>query len=249
MANQGTTALPLTIQQFNNSPISYSIVLFKLMNSLKQTVLVFLALSTVSILGVGMVGARFWRTGDLVFVFLVWNLFLAWIPVGLAGIAAALSNRPIAQAICGAWWLLFFPNAPYLVTDLMHLSHLGGHLLWYDTLMFTTFALTGLVLGYVSLRLMQGMVARYLGVMGSWAFVVGALLLSSYGIYVGRFLRWNSWDLFVSPLSLARDMAGSLLELRTITVTLSLANLFIGTYAVLVALPRLSLLPASSSNR
>jgi len=211
------------------------------MNLFKQNLLVFLALSTVSVLGVGMVGARYWRTGDLVFLFLVWNLFLAWIPLGTAGVAAALPNRPIAQAICGAWWLLFFPNAPYLVTDLMHLSYLGGHLLWFDTLMFATFALTGLVVGYVSLRLMQGIVARYLGVVGSWAFVVGALLLSSYGIYIGRFLRWNSWDLFVSPLSLARDMAGSLFELRTFTVTMSLAVLFIGTYAVLVALPRIQL--------
>jgi uncharacterized membrane protein len=215
------------------------------MNLFKQNLLVFLALSTVSILGVGMVGARYWRTGDLVFLFLVWNLFLAWIPLATAGFAAALPNRPIAQAICGAWWLLFFPNAPYLVTDLMHLSYLGGHLLWFDTLMFATFALTGLVVGYVSLRLMQGIVARYLGVVGSWGFVVGALLLSSYGIFVGRFLRWNSWDLFVSPLSLARDMAGSLFELRTIAVTFSLAVLFIGTYAVLVALPRLTLTPVS----
>lgn len=218
------------------------------MNSFKQPLLVFLALSTVSILGVGMVGARYWRTGDLVFLFLVWNLFLAWIPLATAGFAAALPNRPIAQAICGAWWLLFFPNAPYLVTDLMHLSYLGGRLLWFDTLMFATFALTGLVVGYVSLRLMQGIVARYLGVVGSWVFVVGALLLSSYGIYIGRFLRWNSWDLFVSPLSLARDMAGSLFELRTIAVTFSLAVLFIGTYAVLVALPRLSLSPISSTD-
>lgn len=218
------------------------------MNSFKQNLLVFLALSTVSILGVGMVGARYWRTGDLVFLFLVWNLFLAWIPLATAGFAAALPNRPIAQAICGAWWLLFFPNAPYLVTDLMHLSYLGGRLLWFDTLMFATFALTGLVVGYVSLRLMQGIVARYLGVVGSWVFVVGALLLSSYGIYIGRFLRWNSWDLFVSPLSLGRDMVGSIFELRTIAVTLSLAVLFIGTYAVLVALPRLSLTPNPSTD-
>lgn len=218
------------------------------MNSIKQSLFVFLALTAISILGVGMVGARYWRTGDLLFLFLVWNLFLAWIPVGLAGFAAAIPNRPIAQAICGAWWLLFFPNAPYLVTDLMHLSYLGGNLLWYDTLMFATFALTGLVLGYVSLRLVQGVVARYLGVWGSWVFVVGALLLSSYGIYVGRFLRWNSWDLFVSPLSLVRDMAGSLFELRTFTVTLSLAILFTATYAVLVALPRLSLAPARSGD-
>ena len=214
-----------------------------------QTIFVFAALLGVSALSVAMVGARFWRTGDMVFLFLVWNLFLAWIPVGLAGVAAALSNRPLAQTICGAWWLLFFPNAPYLVTDLMHLSHLGGHLLWYDTLMFPTFALTGLVLGYVSLRLVQGVVARYLGVWGSWVFVVGALLLSSYGIYVGRFLRWNSWDLFVSPLSLVRDMAGSLFEVRTFTVTLSLAILFIATYAVLVALPRLTVLPIHTHRR
>lgn len=211
------------------------------MNLIKQSLFIFLALTAISILGVGMVGVRYWRTGDLVFLFLVWNLFLAWIPVGLAGIAAALRHRPIVQAILGAWWLLFFPNAPYLVTDLMHLGHLNGSLLWYDTLMFATFALTGLVLGYVSLRLIQGLVAYYLGAGGSWVFVVAALLLSSYGIYVGRFLRWNSWDLFTSPFSLVRDMAGSLFELRTLTVTFSLAILFTAIYAVLVILPHLSL--------
>jgi uncharacterized membrane protein len=218
------------------------------MHSVRQLLFIFAALLLVSVLSVSMVGARFWHTGYPAFLFLLWNLFLAWIPVGLAGTAAALPNRPIAQAILGGWWLLFFPNAPYLVTDLMHLGYLGGRLLWYDTLMLATFAITGLLLGYVSLRLIQGVVVHYLGVIGSWVFVVWALLLSSYGIYVGRFLRWNSWDLFVSPFSLARDMAGSLFELRTIVVTLSLAILLTTTYAVVVALPRLSLLPITVEN-
>lgn len=211
---------------------------------IKQLLTLLAPLLLVSALAVSLVGARAWHTGHLLFLFLLWNLFLAWIPVGLAGVAAALPNRPITQAILGGWWLLFFPNAPYLVTDLMHLAYLSGRLLWYDTLIFATFALTGLVLGYVSLRLIQGVVAHYLGVVGSWGFVVGALLLSSYGIYVGRFLRWNSWDLFISPTALARDMVGSLFELRTFIVTLSLAVLLTATYAVLVALPRLSPSPA-----
>jgi uncharacterized membrane protein len=104
-------------------------------------------------------------------------------------------------------WLLFFPNAPYILTDLQHLSHpYGGAPIWFDMLLINWFAWTGLLLGIFSLFLMQDLVRRTLGRWAGWGFVLSVSALSGLGIYLGRFLRWNSWDLLLRPLDLLWEL-------------------------------------------
>ena len=161
------------------------------------------------------------------FTFLVWNLFLAWLPylaaLGAGRIAAghcgrvgarrgaaccappAPHLRPYALAVVGGLWLLFLPNAPYIMTDFVHLPGMR-FVWWYDLGVLLAFAWAGCMLGVASLHIMRGLVRDRLGAAASWAFVLLCVGLSGVGIYLGRFLRWNSWDLLTSPRSLAREL-------------------------------------------
>jgi uncharacterized membrane protein len=141
---------------------------------------------------------------------LVWNLFLAWLPLVFALAAQGASARGAAQggwlAVCSAAWLLSFPNAPYIVTDLVHLNPAAHSTFWLNLVLTSLCALTGLVVGFLSLFLMHGLVQRRVGATVGWAFVVGAAALGGFGMYLGRFYRWNSWDLLMNPTRLAGDV-------------------------------------------
>jgi uncharacterized membrane protein len=146
------------------------------------------------------------------YAFLVWNIFLAWIPLGLAHAATVFSWRRkyilISLPFATFLWLLFFPNAPYILTDLQHLGvPKPGIPVWFDVLLLIWFAWTGLLLGMVSLFLMQDIIRREFGRITGWAFVFIVGILSSLGIYVGRFLRWNSWDMLFNPLQRLNEFA------------------------------------------
>jgi uncharacterized membrane protein len=140
--------------------------------------------------------------------FLIWNLFLAWIPFLISYFTYTMTLRrkwiylviPIAAFV----WLIFFPNAPYILTDFQHLAYSGKDLpVWYDVMMLIWFAFTGLLLGMVSLFLMQEIIRREFGRWAGWAFVAVVAGLSSAGVYMGRFLRWNSWDILRDPTGIA----------------------------------------------
>ena len=150
--------------------------------------------------------ARFWHTSSPAYGFLLWNLFLAWLPVFFAFLASRWQRSPLLLLMHSSLWLLFLPNAPYLLTDLIHLGRWDGISPWYDLLMLLLFALTGLLLGFFSLSMMQDLVSERLGVMAGWLFAGTALALSSFGVYLGRFQRWNSWDLLTHPQWLLRDI-------------------------------------------
>lgn len=141
---------------------------------------------------------------------LIWNLFLAWIPYLFSLWAAALySLRPGRWWVLifpGILWLIFFPNAPYIITDFLHLSNRPGVPIWYDILLLATFAWTGCFLAIASLRTMQIIVMNHFGWLLSWFFVGSTLTLGGLGIYLGRFSRWNSWDLFFSPKEILSDV-------------------------------------------
>ena len=163
-----------------------------------------LALMFATGVGVALVAGRIALTHSMRYTLLVWNLFLAWLPLVFALLACwALQRYPSRRwkffTLAGAW-LLFFPNAPYICTDLIHLpnSYYFKHY-WIDLVLVLLCALTGLVLGFVSLYLMQSVVARRFGAAASWLFVAVTVTLGSFGIYLGRFLRLNSWDLFLRP--------------------------------------------------
>src|SRR5687768_2244420 len=133
-----------------------------------------------------LLAARVAYTGSLGYGNLVWNLFLAWIPFALAiGVydGARRGARRASLIAGGGFWLLFFPNAPYIVTDFQHLRFWDDAPIWFDVVLVSTAAWTGLLLGFVSLYLIQAVVARAAGAVNAWALVLGVLALSSYGIY------------------------------------------------------------------
>ncbi len=142
---------------------------------------------------------------------LIWNLFLAWIPFVLAYLAYILSwRRRSIYLVIPAFaflWLIFFPNAPYILTDLQHLGEAAANVpVWYDVIMLTWFSWTGMLLGVVSLNLMQEIIKREFGRWLGWIFVLIVSGLSSAGIYIGRFVRLNSWDILKNPTITASNL-------------------------------------------
>lgn len=177
-----------------------------------------------------LVGARILWTGQPKYVFLAWNLFLALLPLLFALVAADVDDsRPHRWlrllGLSGAW-LLFFPNAPYIFTDIIHLAtSLHSHF-WVDLSLVLICAVTGLVSGFLSLFLMQSMVARSRGVAMSWIFVAGVAGLSGFGIYLGRFLRFNSWDIITQPVALAKGIGTWVADPFSRTTTFAFPILF-----------------------
>lgn len=190
---------------------------------------------------------RVFLTHRISLVFLIWNLFLAAIPLGLTlllGLMPPETRRRWLLPV-GGLWLLFFPNAPYILTDLLHLGEYPGIPRWYDLTLILTAAWNGLMLGYASLLDMQRFVEERLGWVSGWAFSTFTLMLSAYGVYLGRFLRWNSWDIVTNPFSLAYDIIDTLLHPthhpRAWGVTLLLGVFLLLGYLTLRALGRLQL--------
>ena len=161
-------------------------------------------LAVASALSVSIVAARMLWMHSMGYRFLLWNLFLAWLPLVFALLAER--TRGLTAVAWGAAWLLFFPNAPYLVTDLVHLHSRNTWMYWVDLIMLLSFGLTGMLLGYLSLYTIQKRLAQKLGPVVSWVCSLGMLALCSFGIYLGRIGRFNSWDVFLNPLSLLSDI-------------------------------------------
>ncbi len=171
---------------------------------------------------------------------MAWNLFLAWIPFVLALIiydrGTPDASSPTALGVAAVLWLLFLPNAPYVVTDLKYIDGFSGASALYNVVLLASAAGTGLLLGLTSLFLMHAVARRLVGGFNAWALVVGALGLSSFGIYLGRVQRWNSWDVFVRPGSLFSEIADGLLHPlshpRPIAVTIVFTSFLLGSYLV-----------------
>ncbi len=170
----------------------------------RETAMPVLALTFASGASVTLVIARIISTGNPRYGFLVWNLFLAWLPLVFALLACDRYQGTTGCRNWGFWslagaWLLFFPTAPYIFTDLTHLTtRYFGHF-WVDLVLILLCAVTGLVLGFVSLYLMQSVVERMVGRLASWLFIAAVAGLSGFGICMGRFMRFNSWDVLLKP--------------------------------------------------
>ena len=206
--------------------------------------LAIVALLAASALCVATVEIRTHETGDSYYRFLVWNLILAWVPLGFAVAAYSRARRRVDALV---WvllvpWLLFFPNAPYLLTDFIHLGE-GPAPLWYDGLMLSAFAWTGLLLGFASLYLVQMVFRRAFGSKVAWLAVVMALGLASIGVYLGRFIRFNSWDALLHPIRVA-DVIREQLEspaMRMAEALVALTGFLLVGYLVVYSFTNLKL--------
>jgi uncharacterized membrane protein len=209
--------------------------------------LTILALVAASALCVAALELRIHLTGDGYYRFLVWNLILAWVPFALALAAYDRARRRIDAGVAafGVLWLLFFPNAPYLLTDFIHLRRDAAAPVWYDALMLSAFAWTALLLGFASLYLIQSIARRVVGFAWSWVGVAGALALASFGIYLGRFVRFNSWDVLVRPGRVAdvivNQVGDPFAHPRMVGVLVVLTGFLLVGYAVVYAFAGLRL--------
>jgi uncharacterized membrane protein len=207
----------------------------------RRFALIVLSLLAASVLSIGTLVAQIHATHDHRYTFLLWNLFLAWVPLVAAALAFALAQRGVGGlvGVLVAIWLLFFPNAPYVLTDFIHLHGNGPSPLWYDALMLSSFAWTALMLGFASLYLIHVMIGRRAGAAVGWVVVVCVLGLASFGVYLGRFARFNSWDVVARPhlvLSVIREEIDSPLhDPRMVVALLVLTAFLLVGYLVLYA--------------
>jgi uncharacterized membrane protein len=177
------------------------------MSRSRRRLVTILGLCAGSAFCVALVVVRTVHTGDPHLRGLIWNLFLAWIPLALAIFVYDRWRRRrggMALLLLGALWLLFFPNAPYIATDFVHLERGGAAPFWYDAVTIAAFAWMGMLLGFASLYLMQTVVRQWRGAAAGWIFALVAIGLGSLGIYLGRFLRLNSWDALEHPSVIPR---------------------------------------------
>jgi uncharacterized membrane protein len=190
-------------------------------------------------------GIRAGKAHNMTYYTLNWNLFLAWIPAGLALFAYNVYRKGSCLGIflalgCAVAWLLFFPNAPYLLTDLVHLQPRDEIPYWMDQMLYLAYAWTGCYLGLVSLLLMQALVRRSINRWVGWIFTIVAVLLSGFGIYLGRFNRFNSWDIFFQPKLIWKEVADWILRPRhnmeTYTFSIMFSIFFLMVYIVMVAI-------------
>ncbi len=187
---------------------------------------------------------RSWIWSSRSFRFLTWNLFLAWLPylcsLWILSIHRRQPRRWWLLLLPGAVWLLFFPNAPYLVTDFIHVRTYLRVPVWYDIGMFIAFAWAGCFLAVVSLHVMHQIIRDYTGRLTSWLIITGVMGLCGLGVYVGRFLRWNSWDVFLYPTDVLGDIAHRLMHplshLQAYGVTLLFAAFLFVCYWTFVSM-------------
>lgn len=170
-------------------------------------ILAILILST--LFSLALVSFRIYYTDLPTFKFLVWNLFLAWIPYWISLFLLLYGEKIKSFFIISLLlivWLLFFPNSPYILTDLFHLGQKIKVPLWYDLILILSFAWTGMFLGFLSLVHIQDFITKKTNVLLGWAFAFFSLILSAFGIYLGRYLRWNSWNVLTHPERLFTDI-------------------------------------------
>jgi uncharacterized membrane protein len=148
-------------------------------------------------------------TKSPIFLFLNWNLFLAFLPWFfsiLLIVKPRLQSNKLLILILLLSWLLFFPNAPYILTDLFHLQLQLTMPKWFDLMLILSFAWTGLLFGFISLWNIEKTLSKTIDKRNIPFISSGFLFLASFGVYLGRYLRWNSWDIVIDPFNLLNDI-------------------------------------------
>jgi uncharacterized membrane protein len=221
--------------------------IYKFLQRNRYKIAVFGLMAFASTMCIFLVAARIAYSDSGRYTGLVWNLFLAWIPFVLAYCAYAFSWKKLllylVLPIAAFLWLIFFPNAPYILTDLQHLAkqQATDAPLWYDVIVMVWFSWTGLLLGLVSLYLMHDIVHRTFGRWLGWTFVFVVSGMSSFGVYLGRFVRFNSWDLLGDPKEIVVTILGLAIDpsKRMVAFTILFAIFYIFVYITLYSFAHL----------
>lgn len=163
--------------------------------------------------------------------FLIWNLFLAFVPyffISYLKTQISLQKNKIKTFLLLFTWLLFLPNTFYLLTDLIHLTQSGDHLFWFDLVVYSSYALIGFTIGIVSLLEFEAIIKNYTSSFITNLIIPCICFLSGIGIYLGRILRYNSWDIMSNPIKLFQDILVSLLSPNSL-----LFSFYFGVYIYL----------------
>lgn len=195
-----------------------------------------------SCLAVIMLSARVFQSCSLHYIFLAWNLLLAWVPYLISGyLPAKAGSRKWRTGLLLFAWLLFLPNAPYLVTDFIHLHKRPGIPLMYDLVMLFLFSFTGLTLGLLSIQRTELWCSKYSSKMLMPPWRITVFLLCGFGVYLGRVERWNSWDVLANPVELSTGILYKfihpLANIYTWGATLLFALLLWMPYTLMKTLP------------
>ena len=192
---------------------------------------------------------RVLATGSFRYWFMIWNLLLAWIPLLLViWLEQRLRTqrwRTWKNLLITVGWLLFLPNSFYVLTDLVHLQSTGEINILFDAVMFSSFVFNAYVVGFLSTLVMHHRLERLWGAQRSMSAIVGVFVLCGLAIYLGRVLRWNTWDLVVNPAGILFDVSegvvNPLVGAQVLLVTTMFSLLLSTMYAVIYTAVRLLL--------
>jgi uncharacterized membrane protein len=152
---------------------------------------------------------RVWSGQSLRFAFLPWNLVLAWVPVMLAAsFSRYASNNKLLRLgniILLLLWLSFLPNSFYIVSDLIHLYETGEVNVLYDATLFFSFIFNGYVAGFLSVYIVHAQLLKRFTARRAHAIIAAVFLVCGFAIYLGRYMRWNTWDVLLHPLGVLFD--------------------------------------------
>lgn len=194
--------------------------------------------------------------GNSKYSYMVWNIILAWVPLEISTFIYTIKDRSLNYKwvkilIPAMWvlWMLFYPNAPYVITDFIHISSSKFHLanpnyipygtepriiyndnfkIWLGFINIGVGVWIGYMLGVVSLYINQEMIKVKFSKLTSWLFVIGVSLLSGFAIYLGRFIRWNSWDVIFNPSNIISILVKDVhFKAVNFTILFGIAILFI----------------------
>lgn len=183
------------------------------MTSYRQLALVLLPPTVVSLLFYLIVAHYF---GQFLFLYLPFNLMLAWIPLVLAVILVwhlkSHSWSSWTAIVLTLLWLIFLPNSFYIMTDLTHLDMVYPSDVNLVASMMILFAFSGMLLGFYSLVLVGRQLLRRLSPPAVFGWLTLVLAVCSFAMYVGRDLRRNSWDILFRPLGLLFDLSDKIIH-------------------------------------
>ena len=170
-------------------------------------------------------------TRSVTFMFLIWNLFLAWIPYLISINLNRFTKKWVTIPMLIVW-LVFLPNAPYIITDLLHVGYNPPVPIWYDTMLLFSFAWTGLLLGFLSLLDVQHYMEKNIGKKTADLLIGVVIIICAFGVYLGRYQRWNTWDIITQPYQLFWDIISVLLHPINYMGSLGLAVVMSGVLGI-----------------
>lgn len=189
-----------------------------------KTVLAFVAFNLV------LLAFRMVVTSGIGYGFLVWNLFLSAVPLLISNYLVGKNASLKVLVLLSVVWLLFLTNAPYILTDFLHFRNLGKMPAWFDLLLLASFSICGLLFGLMSMARMQSVWEVGFGKKISDWLIPFSAILSGFGIYLGRYERYNTWDVLSDPLQILHDSVLLMTELRAIGFTLGYGTLTLLLY-------------------